>query len=105
MAGDLYGRKSTFCYLFTFLEGAISWQFKLQKCVDLCKTEAKYIAATEADKQTLWIKTFFKELGLKQEEYVVHCDSQSVIDLSKNATYCSRTKHIEVKYHLMRDAT
>ena len=43
-------------------------------------------------------KTFFKELGLKQEKYVVHCDSQSEIELSKNATYHSRTNHIDVRY-------
>ena len=50
-------------------------------------------------------KTFFKELGLKQEKYVVHCDSQSEIELSKNATYHSRTKHIEVRYRWIHDAT
>ena len=50
------------------------------------------------------MKTFFKELGLKQDEYVVYCNSQSAIDLSKNATYHSRTKHIEVRYHWTRDA-
>ena len=42
---------------------------------------------------------------MQQVEYVVYCDSQSAIDLSKNATYHSRTKHIEVRYHWIRDAT
>ena len=41
---------------------------------------------------------------MQQDEYVVYCDSQSAIDLSKNATYHSRTKHIEVRYHWIRDA-
>ena len=50
------------------------------------------------------MKTFFKKLGLKQDEYVVYCDSQIAINLSKNATYHSRTKHIEVIYHWIRDA-
>ena len=94
MAGDLDGIKSTFDYLFTFVGGAISWQSKLQKCCALSTTKAEYIAATEADNEILWMKTFFKELGLKQDEYVVYCDSQSEIDLSKNSTYHSRTKHI-----------
>ena len=105
MAGDLDGRKSTSGYLFTFAGGAVSWQSKLQKCVALSTTEAEYIAVTEAGKELVWIKTFFKELGMQQDEYVVYCDSQSAIDLSKNATYHSRTKHIEVRYHWIRDAT
>ena len=41
-------------------------------------------------------------MGLKQEGYVVNCDSQSVIDLSKNSMYHSRSKHIEVRYHWLR---
>ena len=51
------------------------------------------------------MKNFFKELGLKQDEYMVYCDSQSAIDLNKNATYHSRAKRIEVRYHWIRDAT
>ena len=41
-------------------------------------------------------------MGLKQEGYVVNCDSQSVIDLSKNSMYHSHSKHIEVRYHWLR---
>ncbi|KAM6575709.1 hypothetical protein CsatA_024036 [Cannabis sativa] len=104
MAGDLDGRKSTSAYMFTFAGGAVSWQSKLQKCVALSTTEAEYIALVEAGKEILWIKNFLQELGLKQERYVIHCDSQSAIDLSKNASYHYRTKHIDVRYHWTRDA-
>ena len=97
MAGDLDGRKSTSGFLFTFAGGAISWQFKLQKCVALSTTEA------EAAKEMLWMKRFVQELGLMQDEYVVFCDSQSAMDLSKNTSYHSRTKHINVRYHWLRD--
>ena len=65
-------------------------------------TEAEYIAATEAAKEMLWIKRFVQELGLMQDEYVVFCDSQSAMDLSKNTSYHSRTKHIDVRYHWLR---
>lgn len=104
MAGDLDKRKSTSGYLFTFAGGAVSWQSKLQKCIALSTTEAEYIAATEASKELLWMKNFLKELSLKQEKYTLYCDSQSAIDLSKNATYHSRTKHIDVRHHWIRDA-
>jgi hypothetical protein len=89
MAGDLDGRKSTSEFLFTFAGGAISWQSKLQKCVTLSTTEVEYIVATEVGKEMLWMKRFLLDLGLKQDEYVVHCASQSALDLSKNSTYHS----------------
>ena len=50
------------------------------------------------------MKTFVKEQGLKQDEYMVHCDSQSTINLSKNATDHFRKKHIEVRYHYIHDS-
>ncbi|KAK9134561.1 hypothetical protein Syun_013891 [Stephania yunnanensis] len=104
MAGDLDGRKSTSGYVFTFAGGAVSWQSKLQKCVALSTTEAEYIAITEASKEMLWLKRFLQELGLKQEDgYAVNCDSQSALDLSKNATYHCRTKHIDIRYHWIRE--
>ena len=103
MGDDLDGRKSTSGYLFTFAEGAVSWQSKLQKCVSLSTTEAEYIAATEACKELLWLKWFLQELGLKQSDYGVYYDSQSALDLSKNTTYHSRTKHIDIHYHWIRD--
>ena len=49
-----------------------------------------------------WMKRFLQELCLMQDKYVVHCDSQSAIDLSKNAMFHSRSKHIEVRYHWIR---
>lgn len=102
MAGDLDERRSTSGYIFTFSGGAISWLSRLQKCVSLSTTEAEYVAATEAGKEMLWLKRFFQELGVQQEEYIVYCDSQSAIDLSKNTMYHARTKHIDVRYHWLR---
>ncbi|GKV15591.1 hypothetical protein SLEP1_g26368 [Rubroshorea leprosula] len=105
MAGDLDNRKSILGYLFTFAKEAVSWQSKLQKCVALSTIEAEYIVATEASKEMLWMKRFLQELALKQKEYVVFCDSQSAIDLSKNTMYHARTKHIDLRYHWLRLVT
>ena len=66
----------------------------MQKCVALSTTEAEYIAANEAGKEMIGLKRFLQELGFKQDGYVVNCDSQSAIDLSKNSMYHSRSKHI-----------
>ncbi|GMH14052.1 hypothetical protein Nepgr_015893 [Nepenthes gracilis] len=103
MAGDIDSRKSTKGYLVTFAGGAVSWQSKLQKCVALSTTEAEYIAITEACKEMLWMKKFVQELGLQQEKYTVFCDSQSAIHLCKNSSFHSRSKHIDVRYHWIRD--
>ncbi|PKI31537.1 hypothetical protein CRG98_048072 [Punica granatum] len=87
----------------TFVRGAISWQSRLQKCIALSTTEAEYIAVTECCKEMLWLQKFLQELSLKQERYVMYCDSQSAIHLCKNPTFYSRSKHIDIKFHWIRD--
>ena len=51
----------------------------------------------------LWMKRFLQELGMKQDKYVVHYDGQSAIHLSKNSTFHSKSKHIDVHMHWIRD--
>jgi phosphoribosylaminoimidazole carboxylase (NCAIR synthetase) len=89
-AGDIDSRKSTSRYLITYSGEAVSWQSRLQKCVALSTTKAEYIAITEAAKELLWMKKFLQELGLQQVRYVLYCDSQSAIHLSKNSTFHSK---------------
>ena len=103
MAGDVDSRKSISGFMMTFVEGAVSWQSKLQKCVALSTTEAKHIAITGGCKEALCMRKFLEELVLKQEKYVVYSDSRSAIHLSKNSTFHSRSKHIDVRYHWIRD--
>jgi hypothetical protein len=49
------------------------------------------------------MKKFLHELDIRQERYVLFCDSHSVIHLSKNLIFHSRSKHIELRYHWIRD--
>ena len=49
------------------------------------------------------MKNFLQDLGMKHEKYVLFCDSQSAIHLAKNSSYHSQTKHIDVRYHWIRD--
>ena len=49
------------------------------------------------------MKNFLQELGMKQDKYNLCCDSQSAIYLTKNSSMHSRTKHIDVRYHWIRD--
>ena len=104
LGGDMDSNKSTSGYLMLYGGGAISWRSKLQRCVSLSTTEAEYIALSEAGKEVLWIKTFFEDLGLEQQKYVLFCDNQSAIQLSKNPQFHTRTKHIHRRYHWVRGA-
>ena len=103
MAGDFDSRKSTSGYLITYAGGAVSWQSRLQRCVALSTTEAEFIATTEACKEVLWMKKFLKDIDQNQKNFTVYCDSQSAIHLSKNSSFHYRTKHIDVRYHWIRD--
>jgi hypothetical protein len=103
MAGDIDSRKSTSGYMIKFAGGAVAWQSRLQKCVALSTTEAEFIAITEACKELLWLKKFLQELDFVQDKYVLFVDSQSAIHLGKNPTFHNRSKHIDVRYHWIRD--
>ena len=103
MAGDLNTRKSTSGYMIYFVGGAVSWKSKLQKCVVLSTIEAEFIAATKVSKEFLWLEKFLNELGFKQKRYVLFCNNQSAIHLGKNSSFHSKSKHINVRYHWIRD--
>ena len=102
-AGDLDKRKSTTGYVFTLAGGAVSWVSKLQTVVALSTTEAEYMAATQACKESVWIQRLLEELGHKQEKITLFCDSQSALHIARNPAFHSRTKHIGVQYHFVRE--
>jgi hypothetical protein len=104
MAGDKDSRRSTTRYVFTIGGTAVSWISKLQKVVALSTKEAEYVAATEASKEMIWLQRFMEELGKKQENSMLYCESESVIHLAKNSTFHSKTKHIQLRYHFIRNA-
>lgn len=89
MAGDIDNKRSTSGYLITFVGGAVSWHYKLHKCVALSITKDEHITTTEAMKEMLWLKSFIQEMNLEHDEYVVYCDGQSAMDLSKSTMYHS----------------
>ena len=75
---------------------------RLQKCVALSTTEVEYVAATEACKEAIWLICLVGDLGLGDDMPILHSDSQSAIMLAKNPVFHAKTKHIEVKYHFLR---
>ena len=102
-AGDLDKRRSTTGYVFTMAGGPVSWRSTLESTVALSTTEAEYMAITEAFKEAIWFRGLIRDLGIVQENVEIFCDSQSAICLAKNQVHHSRTKHIDVRYHFVRE--
>ncbi|KAG8501303.1 hypothetical protein CXB51_003446 [Gossypium anomalum] len=102
-AGDLDRRRSLTGYVFTIGGCAINRKATLQTTVALSTTEAEYMAITEACKEAIWLKGLFSELNEDLQISTVFCDNQSVIFLTKDQMFHERTKHIDVRYHFVRD--
>jgi len=90
--GEKVGRRSTYGYLFKYLDAPISWCSKKQKFVALSSCEAEYIAASEAACQSLWLEVVLEELKLDYRKPVqLNIDNKSAINLSKKS-YSTREK-------------
>uniref|UniRef100_A0A2N9IGQ9 CCHC-type domain-containing protein n=1 Tax=Fagus sylvatica TaxID=28930 RepID=A0A2N9IGQ9_FAGSY len=100
-AGEVDDRRSTTGYVFTLSSGPICWKSTLQSIVAMSTTEAEYMAVAEAAKEALWLKGLVKELG-KITLYHPKL-SPSAIYLAKNQVYHARTKHIDVRFHKIRE--
>ncbi|KAJ3678046.1 hypothetical protein LUZ60_001849 [Juncus effusus] len=79
------------------------WKSTLQATVALSSTEAEYMAITKAFKKAIWLKGFVGEMPSLEGPITVYCDNQSAIHLTKDHMYHEKTKHIDVKYHFVRD--
>ncbi|GKF48766.1 retrovirus-related pol polyprotein from transposon TNT 1-94 [Tanacetum coccineum] len=95
--GDLDKRRSG--YVFTLAKAPISWKSTLH----LSTMEAEYMAMTEAVKEAIWLQGLLGELRISQKFVTIHSDSQSAIHLAKNQVYHARTKHVDVRYHFIRE--
>ncbi|GJX00181.1 retrovirus-related pol polyprotein from transposon TNT 1-94 [Tanacetum coccineum] len=102
-AGDYVDRKSTIgvctfmgCYL-------KSWFAKKQTALAISTTEAEYVSAGKACQQALWMKQALIDYGICLDDVPIMCDNKGAIDLSKNPVQHSRTKHIEIRHHFLRD--
>ncbi|GKB50687.1 hypothetical protein Tco_0901440 [Tanacetum coccineum] len=65
--------------------------------------EVEYMAFTEAVKEAIWLRGLLEELGVELNTVVVNCDNQGAIHLSQNHVFHARTKHINVRYHFIRE--
>ncbi|GJR04627.1 hypothetical protein Tco_0527611 [Tanacetum coccineum] len=80
-----------------------SWFSKKQPALAISTTEAEYISAEKACKQELWMKQALNDHDVRLDDVQIMCDNKGEIDLSKNPVQHSRTKHIEIRHHFLRD--
>ena len=89
---------------FNLVSGPISWSRKTLRAISLSSCEAEYKEAKKATKKTVRIRHVLTKLGLIQKSSTtLRCDNQSAIQLANNPVYHSKTKHIDLATHYIRD--
>ncbi|GJZ67619.1 hypothetical protein Tco_0630859, partial [Tanacetum coccineum] len=80
-----------------------SWFSEKQTALAISTTEAEYISAKKSCQQVLWMKQALVDYDIKLDDIPILCDNKGAIDLSKNPILHSRTNHIEIQHHFLRD--
>ena len=101
--GCLETRSSRSGFVFLLNKGPISWSSQRQSIVATSTTEAEYIALDHCVKEAMWLRIMLKDLTCNEECILIMADNQSAIKLAKNAEFHKRTKHIDIKYHKIRE--
>ena len=103
-AADINDRRSISGHVFLMSGGAVCWSSKKQKSTALSSTEAEYMAASNATKEAIWVRTLLSELSqLSSGPTTLFIDNQSAMALAKNAAFHDRSKHIAVRHHFIRE--
>ena len=103
-AESLDDRKSTYRYVSLMGSGAISWAFRKRPIVAQSTPEAENIEENAAACQTILLRRILTDLNERQEDgTTIYCDNISSIALSENPVFQGRIKHIEIRYHFIRE--
>ena len=97
-------RHSTSGQVFTLANGVISWHSRWQKTVALSVAEAEYMELAETAKQAAWLRSFSQEIGRSPTHPTTICtDNQAAIFLATNPAQQTRIKHMDIRYHYIRE--
>jgi len=102
-AGDKESRRSTTGLIITIGNTPISWSSKLQHCVSTSTAESEYYSLSECSKQCIWIKNMLSELNQNNKEINIYVDNKATIHMSKNILVNQKSKHIDIRYHHVRE--
>jgi hypothetical protein len=81
----------------------VSWSSKKQTSVALSTAEAEYVAAEQCCTQLLWMRQTLRDFGYNLSKVPLLCDNESAIRMADNPVEHSRTKHIDIRHHILRD--
>ena len=98
--------RSTTGWVFTLAGSPISWASQRQKTAALSTCEAEYMAATEAAKEAIWLKGLINELRIPEVKILavpLMIDNNAALKLTRNTEFHARTKHINIRYHFIRE--
>lgn len=97
-------RRSTSGFAFHVNGGPVAWKSKLQGAVALSTTESEYIALAAAGTEAVWLRQLMEDFGFKQADpTVIMEDNYGCIQLTKDAVQHTRTKHIDIRHHKLRE--
>ena len=85
-------------------KGLISWTSRAQKTIALSSTEAEYMALSDCSRQVVWMHTLMGELGYNLKPVPISGDNQGSIFIASNPVTEKRSKHIDIRYHYVREA-
>lgn len=97
-------RRSTSGYCFSLGSGLVSWSSRKQKTVSDSTSVAEYVAASEAAKESIWLRELLRSIGYPQQSpSPLLCDNSAAIVNSGDPFFHFKMKHVDVRYHLIRE--
>ena len=102
-AGCVETRRSRSGYVFLLNGAPVSWLSQRQPIVSLSTTEAEYIALTHGTREAVWLRRMLLDLNVHFTTLPMYVDNKSAINLAHNSEYHKRTKHIDVRFHYVRE--
>ena len=103
-AGDHDGQKSTSGFVFMMSGAEISWNSKKQTCTALSTVEAEYIALAKAAQELIWLQRLLMDMNKNPvDPMTIFEDKQSTIEMTKNPQYHGKAKHIDIRFHYIRE--
>nr|GEX55632.1 putative RNA-directed DNA polymerase [Tanacetum cinerariifolium] len=84
-------------------EKLASWSSKKQDCTTISSAKAEYVSLSACCAQVIWMRTRLLDYGFRYHNILIYCDSQSAIAISCNPVKHSRTKHINIRYHFIKE--
>lgn len=104
LAGNIDDRKSTGGMAFYLDESLITWISQKQRCVALSSCEVEFMAATAAACQGIWLQRVLSQISdVDVGPVTLYIDNRSAVDLAKNPVFHGRSKHIDIRYHFIRE--